>query len=170
MYKIKIINCTRRCDESCKCDVRPCWCDERVDCECSFREHAIIYRPATKAWAADRGGETRHPPPSPARRSGVRIPLNAVDEHFHEEHVPAAAATRHEVASVSCVRIEVLAPPSLPRRHRRSRYRPDLYPVRPALMRPSPLENNGRRVYTNSACSMTSRLLQYNIILSQYSM
>jgi len=74
MCKIKIINRTRRCDESCKCGVRPCWCDEHVDCECLFREHAIIYRPATKAWAAGRGGETRHPPPSPARRSGVRIP------------------------------------------------------------------------------------------------
>lgn len=157
MRKIKIIDRTRRCDESCKCGVRPCWCDERVDCECSFREHAIIYRPATKAWAADRGGETRHPPPSPARRSGVRIPPTPrIDEStFTKRTSPRRRLVTRSRPSGACV-VWVLAPPPPPSS---SRYRPDSYPVRPALMRPSPLENDGRRVHANSACSITSRSL-----------
>jgi len=85
--------------------VRPCWFGERVDCECSSRELAIIYRSETKAWPPTVGakrviGRRPHtavgPVPPRCRRTLSRLGRP-------RRRSAAAAASRHEVAYVSCI-------------------------------------------------------------------
>jgi len=106
------------------CSVRPCWYDDWVDCECLFREHAIIYRSETKAWPPTVGA--KHVISRRLHAAvGSSIPPWCCRRALSRGGRPRrrSAASRHEVAPVLCVRI--LTPSS--------HYRRGLYPVRRAL-------------------------------------